>query len=579
MANKKEKLLIIDGNALIHRSFHALPPTIQTKDGTVVNAVYGFVTTLIKAIKDTKPDYIAFTRDLSEPTFRHIEFPEYKATREKQPDELYAQFPIIENIVKTLNIPIYAVPGLEADDLIGTISKTTDPNIDKIILTGDMDTLQLVDDSTKVYAMSRGILDAITYDHNQIKVKYSGLVPNQMTDYKALRGDPSDNIPGVRGIGEKTAIELLTNFKTLDNIYKHINKHPDTEKIKPRIVNLLNENKNDAYLSKKLATIKCDADFNFNINDTKFGDFNKKEIEDIFNKLEFKSLLSRIKDITNKNTTAQDIDKFKVYQDQFNYNIITKDSDFDSFLARLKKQHHFTFDTETNSKNSLNAKLLGISFCWEPNTAYYLVINDKLIPKTQSADLFNYQNSPSEDPEIHPWLITLKPIFENPEIKKSGHNIKYDLNVLSNYSISTQGTNFDTRLASYILNPSTRTHDLDSLTLTTIGHEKISKTDLLGSGKNKQEYHTVSTEKLGIYSCEDADFTHKLIEPLTEKLKKEKLFHLFNEIEIPLIEVLAKIEQNGIKIDPTYLITLDKQLSHDLESITKKNLRTSGGTI
>lgn len=575
MTTKKEKLLIIDGNALIHRSFHALPPTIQTKDGTIVNAVYGFTTTLIKAIKDIKPSHIALTMDRPEPTFRHIEYKEYKATREKQPDELYTQFPLIKNIAKSFDIPIYEQAGLEADDLIGTIAATTTDNLEKIILTGDMDTLQLINDSTKIYAMSRGIQDAIIYDAQKVKNKYSGLAPNQMIDYKALRGDPSDNIPGVPRIGEKTAIELLTNFKTLDNLYQEIKEKESHPKIKPRILNLLKDHKKEAYLSKKLVTIKCDADFDFNLDDTKFETFDQKKVETALNKLEFKSLLPQVKSILNEEATDP-AEKFKNNLNKFNYKTITKDSEFDTFISELKKQTHFTFDTETDSKKALQANLLGISFCWEANTAYYLVIKENATFKKQTPDLFNYQNNPETQNKPNPWLEKLKPIFEDNTIKKSGHNIKYDINVLHNFGIHVSGTSFDTRLASYILNPGTRSHDLDSLALTIIGHEKISKNDLLGTGKNKKEYHTVETEKLAIYSSEDADFTFKLINPLTETLKQKKLHHLFSELEIPLIEVLAKMEQSGISINAEYLDTLDLELSKQLALITKKIYTQAG---
>jgi len=215
--DKKQSLVIIDGNALIHRSFHALPPTITTKKGEMVNAVYGFTTVLIKAIRELKPDFVVLTLDKKGPTFRHEEYKEYKATRVKAPDELYAQISRVKEVAKAFGIPVYEMSGLEADDLIGTIASNVDGDVEKIILTGDLDTLQLVNGHTKVYTMSRGLSDSVTYDGAAVRARY-GLAPNQMIDYKAHRGDPSDNIPGVRGVGEKTAVELLRH--ALKNMIK-----------------------------------------------------------------------------------------------------------------------------------------------------------------------------------------------------------------------------------------------------------------------------------------------------------------------------------------------------------------------
>ncbi|MFH1427205.1 MAG: 5'-3' exonuclease H3TH domain-containing protein [Patescibacteria group bacterium] len=273
MSQTNKKFIIIDGNALIHRSFHALPPTMTTKKGEMVNAVYGFTAALLKALRDYKPNYVALTLDKKGPTFRHKEYALYKATRVKAPDDLYKQIPYVKAIAKAFNIPIYEMTGFEADDLIGTIAKKIDGQIDKIILTGDLDTLQLVNEHTKVYTMSRGIADSVVYDKANVIARF-GLTPEQMIDFKALRGDPSDNIPGVKGIGEKTATELLKNFKTLDKVYKNIN----SKKVKERTRDLLTQHKKDAYQSKKLATIKCDVRINFNLDEAIFGNYQESEI-------------------------------------------------------------------------------------------------------------------------------------------------------------------------------------------------------------------------------------------------------------------------------------------------------------
>lgn len=574
---KKQKLIIIDGNALVHRSFHALPPTMTTKNGQIINAVFGFTTTLIKSIKDINPKYVVLTLDEAGPTFRHKQYKEYKATRTKQADELYSQFPLVRQVADVLNIPIFSKKGFEADDLIGTITKKIDGSVEKYILTGDMDTLQLIDEHTKVYSMSRGIADSITYDAKAVVEKY-GLNVAQIIDYKALRGDPSDNIPGVAGIGEKTATSLLQEFGTLENLYEKIenSKEKIDDKIKPRIIELLKKHKEDAFLSKKLATIKCDVDIDFDLEKTRFGKFDKEKIKNLFGELEFNSLLPRISQISNE-PEAEKIDKFARNDELFKYKLIKTEKEFENFLSKLNKQDYFTFDTETTAKNALVADLLGISFCWKDNEANYLKVESRRSKVKSQESLFDYGKE--DDPKIHPWLEKLKPFFENEKIKKAGHNIKYDINVLSNYNINVKGIYFDTRVASYILNPGTRQHDLDSLAFTHLGHEKINKEDLIGKGKNKIEYKDVELKRIANYSCEDADFTHKLIPKLKERLKEQKLDKLFLKIEVPLINVLAKMEQAGIEINVKHLSKLEIKLKARIQEISKKIYKLAGNTF
>ena len=579
MSTKKSKLIIIDGNALIHRSFHALPPTMTTKDGHMINAVYGFTTTLIKAINDLKPEYIVLTLDEAGPTFRHKEYKEYKATRIKQADELYAQIPLVRKVASAFNIPVFSKQGFEADDVIGTIVKQIDGKIEKFILTGDMDTLQLIDDHTKVYTMSRGIADSVTYDAKGVFAKY-GLNVSQIIDYKALRGDPSDNIPGVRGIGEKTATTLLQEFQTLENLYNQVEsqKLKVESLIKPRVIQLLKENKSDALLSKQLATIKCNVDIDFELEKTKFGNFDKNKIIELFSELEFNSLLPRVQKLAT-NVSSEDKageDKFARNDKLFKYKLIksNQEKDFQDFLKKLKAQNYFTFDTETTSKNSIEADLLGISFAWRDGEACYVEVkSQKSKVKSHRDNLFNY-NSPNQG--IHTWLVALKPIFENEKIRKAGHNIKYDINVLASYDTQVKGVYFDTRVASYILNPGTRQHDLDSLAFSELGHDKINKEDLLGKGKDKIAYSEVEVKKMANYSCEDADFTHRLIAKLKTKLKEQKIDKLFYEIEVPLVSVLAKIEQNGILINQDHLSKMNKDLSDRLKEISKKIYKEAG---
>ncbi|NCN07811.1 DNA polymerase I [Candidatus Falkowbacteria bacterium] len=558
MKFEKQKLAVIDGNALVHRAFHAIPP-LTTKDGAIVNAVYGFTAILLKALKDLKPDYIVATFDLKGKTFRHEEFAEYKAGRVKQPDELYNQIPIIKDVLAVFNIPIFEKPGFEADDLIGTIShlKSVDrPDIDTIIITGDQDTFQLIDSNTMVFSPHKGLGETILYNEKLIEEKFEGLKPNQLIDYKALRGDPSDNIPGVRGIGQKGAINLLNEFKNLDNLYKNLNSN----KISERNKKLLMEYKKDAFMSQKLATIIVDVPIKFKLEDCKLGGFDKSKIIKLFQDLNFKRLMTQLSVLDSdfqikggqESLFNQDIKQNKTNQDQ-KYQLITDTKKLNIFLTELKKQSEFCFDTETTSVDAFMAELLGVSFSWQKNTAFYLPI--------QSLN------------QIKKELI---PIFKNKDIKKIGHNIKYDLEILEQNGFKINGLYFDTMIASYLLNPGNRQHNLDTVAFTELGYQMQPIEDLIGTGKNQISMADVPVEKLSWYSCEDADMTYQIYQKLKKDLDDEGMFGLFEELEMPLIEVLADIEKNGVNLDLKLLTELAKETDYDLKILEKKIFKAVG---
>jgi len=295
----KKRLIIIDSNSIIHRAYHALPP-LTTKKGELVNAVYGFLLVFFKAIKDFQPDFIAATFDFPAPTFRHEKYKEYKAKRPPAPEELYQQIPKVKEILESFNVSIFEKEGFEADDIIGTIAHLAPkrqvlPKIETIILSGDLDTLQLINPKTKVYSLRKGVKDIILYDQNLVKEKYGGLTPGQLLDFKALKGDPSDNIPGVTGIGEKTAIDLLLKFGSLENLYKEIEENSEKAKeVKPKIRETLLKYKEQAFLSKSLAEIRKDAPLDFNLKKCHWKEYNKEKIAQILKKFEFYSLLNRL---------------------------------------------------------------------------------------------------------------------------------------------------------------------------------------------------------------------------------------------------------------------------------------------
>lgn len=547
-----EKILIIDGNAIIHRSFHALPTTLATKDGIITNAAYGFASFLIKALGEIKPSHAVLTLDRKAPTFRHEAYDKYKATRVKAPQELYDQIPMVRDIASAFSIPIFELDGFEADDLIGTISKKIDkdyPKMETVIMTGDLDTLQLVNKKTKVYTMSRGLSESMIYDDEKILERFS-LKTEQLIDFKALKGDVSDNIPGVPGIGEKTAIELLHNFGDLDNIYKNL----DSEKIKERTKQLLSDGKDSAYLSKKLGTINLEVPINFSIEEAKIKGFDKNLINSTFSKLEFKSLLSRVLALNFvKDATENIVDKFARNKEKFNYNLISNEADFKKLIDKLKKQKEIALDTETTSLDIFSAKLLGISVSCAEDEAYFIDLKDENSEKLQA----------------------LKEIFSDSKILKIGHNIKYDWQILKNYDIEIVGPIFDTMVASYLLNPENRQHNLDALAFSELNWEKISSNDLIP--EKEKDFSQVDLEKLAIYSCEDVDFTLKLKNVLEKKLKKNNLEKLFNEIEIPLIRTLIEMERNGILLDLGFLKKLSKQLEVEIKNISEQIWHLAGG--
>jgi len=292
MVDEKKRLIVIDSNSIIHRAYHALPP-LTTKKGELVNAVYGFLLVFLKVIREFQPDYIAATFDFPAPTFRHKKYKEYKAKRPPAPEELYLQIPKVKEILKGFSVPIFEKEGFEADDIIGTIShlapkKQILPGIETIILSGDLDALQLVDSHTKVYALRKGVKDTILYDENLVKEKYQGLTPEQILDFKALKGDPSDNIPGVTGIGEKTAIELIKEFGSLENLYQNL------AKLKPKLKESLLFQKEQAFLSKELAEIKTNVPIDFNLKKCQWREYDKEKITKILSNLEFYSLIKRL---------------------------------------------------------------------------------------------------------------------------------------------------------------------------------------------------------------------------------------------------------------------------------------------
>lgn len=526
----KEKLFLIDGNSYCYRAFYAIKELRNSK-GRPTNAAYGFVLMLKKLLEDEKPGYLAVAFDLKGPTFRHEQFEDYKAHRKPMPDDLLSQMSVIKDIIAGYNIPIFEKQGFEADDILATLAKSVSrQGIDVYIVTGDKDMLQVVDENIKVYNTHK---EGLVYDAKKVKERFLGLGPGNIADFIALAGDVSDNIPGVKGIGEKTAIELITEFKTIDNLYKNLDKIKSESKR-----NILSAQEDAAKMSKELATVDTSVPMEIDIETMRIQKPDPQKLLSIFKELEFKNFAKEL-DIKeseiNKNSCYKTIDNKK---------------DFENFIKELKKQKEFVLDTETTSEQPMEAELVGISFCWKPGEAYYLPLS-----------------------QISGALNELKPILEDEDIKKIGQNIKYDKLVLLNYGIEVKGIAFDTMIASYLLNPSKMSHGLDDMAFEHLDHKMIPINELLGTGKKRITMDMVSIEKVSGYSCEDSDVTLRLRDIFEKELLKKELDELFRDIELPLVDVLCEIERNGVKIDVELLketsAIMEKELSRLVLDIYK----------
>ena len=524
-------LYLIDGNSYIYRAFYAIKG-LSNASGFPTNAIFGFTNMLLKVLREKKPDYFAIVFDSPVPTERHKTYEAYKAHRPGMPDELKLQIQPIKEIINAFNISNIEIEGYEADDVLGTIAKKAEKEgLDVYIITSDKDINQILSPKIKTYDTMK---DKITEEKDV--VERFGVEPSRFPEIIALMGDASDNIPGVHGIGEKTAVSLLKEFGSIDNI---IQNHSRIKK--PKLKEAISENIENIKLSLKLATIDTNVPLEISIEEFKPKEPDRTKLLDFLRKFEFSSLLRLIPE--GENTFSHDA----------KYIIILDKDTFESAVASIKNE--VAIDTETTSKLPMIAELVGISFSIEPEKAYY-------IPLAHS-----YPGMPKQLSKEYV-LGKLKMILENPEIKKTGHNIKYDLIVLKNESINLKGIAFDTMLASYLLNPNKTNHNLEDVSMTYLSIKKLSFNDI--TDKGKKNFREVSIEDATKYSGEDAAVTLKLKYILETEIEKEGLAKLFCDIEMPLIEVLADIEIAGIKIDLPLMEGFSKELEKELAGIEKR---------
>jgi DNA polymerase-1 len=533
----KPLLVLFDGNALIHRAFHALPPLTVSKTGEMVSAVYGFALMLLKVINELKPTHYAIAFDKAAPTFRHQLFDQYKAQRPKTPDELIAQLGRVRQLVEAFHIPIFELEGYEGDDILGTLSQqASHQDIETIIVTGDADTMQLVSPKVKIlYPRPRGSFsDTMLYDEAAVSQKY-GVKPEQIADFKGLVGDPSDNIPGVRGIGEKTAVKLIQQFGSIEQIYDHIDEVTPT-----RFQALLRENEAIARQSKALATIVIRTPVTLNLDDCQISQYDRNQVTELFRELEFVSLLPKLPQIETER-----IAEVEAKPPQRDYRIVNTTPALDELLNRLSAAKSFAFDLETTSLDPMSAQLVGVSLSPAPAEAYYIPVGHVGLEELQQLPLEQV-------------IARLKPLLEDNTLAKLTHNGKYDMAVLAEYGITVKNLTFDTMLAAYLLGE--KSLGLKALAFSKLAIEMTPITDLIGSGAKRISMSQVEIARAADYACADADMTGRLAEMLQAELHQQGLWQLFFQVELPLMPVLVRMERNGVALDTDLL----RQMSHRL---------------
>ena len=540
---KDNFLILIDGTAYLYRAFHALPP-LTNKQGENTGAIHGFLKALFKIIEDFAPEHIGLIFDAKGKNFRHDIYSEYKANRSKMPDELSEQIPKLYEILELLGYPPIIIDGVEADDVIGTLSKQFRKTKDVRIFSGDKDFAQLVNSSVAII----NPITLETMDEVAVKKKF-GIDAKHIIDYLALVGDKSDNIPGLPGVGSKTASRLINQYGSVENIIKNKNL------ISGKVGETLKENVDQLKLSKILATIKEDLDLNINLKNLIKKDTDDDKIVKIFKRLELNSLL---KNELGKNNHKENHAKDSKKIDTKNYNIITKENELLSIIEDIKKKKFFSFDLETSSLDYMEAKIIGISIALSDKKSYYIPI----------AHASNSKYKQLSEKYV---LDNLKPILQSEKLKKIGHNLKYDRNVLVNYNINLVGIEHDSMLLSYVYDSTAIRHGLDNAAEKYLSHKTIHYEDVAGKGAKQIPFADVDIDIAAEYACEDAVISLELYNYLWSKVSKDKnIVKVYSDIEMPLVPILSKIETNGVLIDSKALQKLSKDLDKELNEIESK---------
>ncbi len=529
------RFVIIDGNAIVHRAYHAIPP-LTTKDGLMVNAVYGFTSMLLKVLKDLKPTHLAVSFDVAGGTFRHVKYDKYKATRVKADQELYDQMPLVHEIVTVLDIPVYEKKGYEADDVIGTVVNIAKKEIDEVfVVTGDMDTVQLVDDKVRVYTLRKGMSDIVIYDPEEVQKRY-GFGPEMLVDYKALRGDTSDNIPGVSGIGEKTASELIEKVGGIKEIYENIDKLKE-KGIKESVIKKLMDDEEGAKMSFELATIDCHVpDLEFNLDSCVVREFDRDKVAKLFQKFEFISLLKRVPGgpIEEKEEVKTKIVKTKK---KMEFKELVNAAEAKELVKNILEEKMFACREIANGKEVFTSELFGLGII-VGSVGYYLPTN---------------------------LLSDFSSIFLEEKVEVIGHDLKQLVKFLAVKKIKVKNKLFDVMIASYLLNSGSRAHDVASVILKTLGEE-------LGVGAGQDSLFGVNKQ----VECEELYKIYRAADKLKMELKKTDDLGLMEKLEMPVILALADMELNGIAIDVELLQKLSIEVTEEIKNISERIYEMAG---
>ena len=566
-------LVLVDGSSYLYRAFHAFPP-LTNSAGEPTGAMYGVLNMLKSLISQVQPSHIAVVFDAKGKTFRDEMFEQYKSHRPPMPDDLRKQIQPLHDIIRALGIPLLVIEGVEADDVIGTLAVAASKANQKVLIsTGDKDMAQLVDDNIMlINTMNNTLLD------REAVIEKYGIPPELIIDYLALMGDSADNIPGVAGVGEKTALGLLQGIGSMAEIYANLDKVAELPiRGAKKLGDKLLAEKEMADLSYRLATIKTDVALDITPEQLTLGASNNDQLTEYFVRYEFKRWLNEVMNgadsITNTNEQPTKINHYQVTPvlaqdnsdealpaiqiDRSRYETLLTEADLNRWVEKLKQVKLFALDTETDNLDYMAANLVGISFALENGEAAYLPLQ------------LDYLGAP-KTLEKTTALALLKPILENPAIQKVGQNFKYDLTIFARNGIDVQGVAFDTMLESYVLN-STGRHNMDELAKRYLGHQTISFEEIAGKGKNQLTFNQIPLEKAAEYAAEDADVTMKLQQVLWEKLSKEStLEKLFREMELPLLGVLSRMERRGVLIDSDALFLQSNEIANRLSELEEQ---------
>jgi DNA polymerase-1 len=572
-------LYLIDGHALAYRTYFALTAASssgerwQTKSGEATAGVYGFASVLLRILEQERPDYLAVAFDTGR-TFRDDIFKDYKGTREKMPDDLRAQMNRVRQLVDTFNIPRLEVEGYEADDVLGSVATSAARRgLGVKIITGDRDLLQLVTDRIVVNLAGGKLSEAKDYFPDDV-VSLLGVRPDQVVDYKALVGDTSDNIPGVGGIGPKTALSLLQSYPTLIEIYQHL------EEVKPKVRSLLENDRDNAFLSYKLAAIVIDLPVTLDMEKAQTANFDPQPVEELFRELEFRSLLPRLKNLTqatsNVPAALQQLSLFTAPEPRrvgigvpsnqaVNPILVTSAKALSELSARLSAAPSLAFDTETTSTDPMRADLVGIALAVDGDTGYYIPVG---------------HHAP-EGSQLHldQVLSALHDPLTNPDQPKIGHNLKYDALVLKRLGIDVNPLAFDTMIAEWLTNPASHNLGLKNLAWDRLGVEMIHIEELIGKGKNQVSMADVEIKTAGHYAAADAAITMRLVTQLKSELEQLNAAKLMDTVEMPLVGVLVDIEHSGVGLDGKFLAKMSAELASRMVDIEKSIYASAGTTF